>query len=44
MKGGRNMEMTESQTVKLIEWLKANGHNDEQVVQCLAYINGAKSK
>ena len=34
------MEMTESQTVKLIEWLKSNGHSDEKIVECIAYING----
>lgn len=34
--------MTESQTVRLIEWLKANGHTDEDIVKCLAYINGGK--
>ena len=38
------MEMTESQTVKLIEWLKAKGHSDEEIVQCLTYINGGKAK
>jgi len=41
MKGGRNVEngMTEGQTTKLIEWLKANGMTAEQIVQCLEYIN-----
>ena len=33
------MEMTESQTLKLIEWLKANGHTDAEIVKCLEYIN-----
>lgn len=32
--------MTESQTLRLIEWLKANGHTDEDIVKCMAYING----
>jgi hypothetical protein len=35
----RKMEMTENQTVRLIEWLKENGHTDEQIVECLTYIN-----
>lgn len=32
-------EMTESQTVRLIEWLKAEGHTDAKIVECLKYIN-----
>ncbi len=32
-------EMTASQTVRLIEWLKSNGFNDQQIVECLEYIN-----
>ena len=31
--------MTESQTVRLIEWLKSNGHTDEEIVECFKYIN-----
>lgn len=31
--------MTESQTTKLIEWLKAQGLNDTKIVECIAYIN-----
>ena len=33
------MDMTEGQTVKLIEWLKEHGHSDSQIVDCIAYIN-----
>lgn len=33
------MEMTENQTVRLIEWLKANGFKDEKIVECMTYIN-----
>lgn len=31
--------MTASQIVRLIEWLKANGFNDKQIVECIEYIN-----
>lgn len=31
--------MTENQTTRLIEWLKANGMTDKQIVECLTYIN-----
>lgn len=31
--------MTENQTVRLIEWLKAKGLTDMEIVQCLQYIN-----
>ena len=31
--------MTESQTVKLIEWLKAKGLTDKEIVDCITYIN-----
>lgn len=34
------MDMTAIQTVKLIEWLTANGFTDEQIVECIKYING----
>lgn len=34
-----NEGMTESQTKRLIEWLKANGMTAEQIVECLEYIN-----
>ncbi len=30
---------TASQTLKLIEWLKANGFSDAKIVECLEYIN-----
>ena len=32
-------EMTESQTVRLINWLKAKGMTDAEIVECLKYIN-----
>ena len=38
------MDMTEGQTVKLIEWLKEHGHSDSQIVDCIAYINKKESK
>ena len=31
-------EMTSAQIVRLIEWLKANGFNEKQIVECLEYI------
>lgn len=31
--------MTARQTVRLIEWLRAQGFTDEQIVECLKYIN-----
>lgn len=34
-----NEGMTENQTLRLIEWLKANGMTDEQIVECMKYIN-----
>lgn len=34
--------MTESQTRKLIEWLKAQGFDSEKIVECLEYINSRK--
>lgn len=40
MKGSEEMdEMTAAQTLRLIEWLKANGFTDTQIVECLEYIN-----
>ena len=42
-KGSEAMEgMTESQTRKLIEWLKAQGFDSEKIVECLEYINSKK--
>lgn len=42
-KGSEEMEgMTESQTRKLIEWLKSQGFDSEKVVECLEYINSKK--
>lgn len=31
--------MTESQTLKLIEWLKSMGLSNNKIVECLEYIN-----
>lgn len=36
--------MTASQTIRLIEWLKANGMDDAKIVECLEYINANPSK
>ena len=42
-KGSEEMEgMTESQTRKLIEWLKSQGFDSEKIVECLEYINSKK--
>ena len=40
-KGSEEMTegMTENQTKRLIEWLKAQGHTPEQIVECIEYIN-----
>ncbi len=32
-------EMTANQTLRLIEWLKANGFDDSKIVECLEFIN-----
>lgn len=37
-----NEGMTENQTKRLIEWLKANGMTAEQIVECFEYINQKK--
>ncbi len=37
-----NKEMTENQTKRLIEWLKANGMSAEKIVECMTYINTTK--
>ena len=34
--------MTENQTRKLIEWIKAQGFGPEKIVECLEYINSKK--
>lgn len=31
--------MTARQTVKLIEWLRAQGFTEEQILKCIEYIN-----
>ena len=33
------IEMTENQTVRLIEWLKSKGLTDAEIVECMEYIN-----
>ena len=32
-------EITENQTSRLIEWLKAKGLSDTEIVECMEYIN-----
>lgn len=32
-------EMTSGQLVKLIEWLKAKGFTDTEIISCIEYIN-----
>ena len=31
--------MTSRQTVRLIEWLRAQGFTEEQILKCIEYIN-----
>ncbi len=31
--------MTASQLLRLIEWLKANGFTEKQIIECIEYIN-----
>lgn len=39
-KGSAGMnEMTASQIVRLIEWLRSNGFTEKQIVECIEYIN-----
>jgi hypothetical protein len=39
-KGSEEMDgMTARQTVRLIEWLRANGFTESQIVECIEYIN-----
>jgi len=38
-KGSGGMEMTASQIVRLIEWLRANSFTEKQIVECIEYIN-----
>lgn len=33
------MDMTENQTLRLIEWLKSKGLTDAEIVECMTYIN-----
>lgn len=37
-------EMTAEQTVRLIEWLKAKGLTDSEIVECFEYINKSKKR
>lgn len=37
-------ELTAIQTLRLIEWLKANGMDDAKIVECLEYINKTTGK
>ena len=30
--------MTAKETARLIDWLKSNGHSDEDAIQCIKYI------
>lgn len=32
-------EMTARQTVRLIEWLREQGFTEEQIVNCIEFIN-----
>ena len=32
-------EMTSRQTVRLIEWLRAQGFTEAQIVECIEHIN-----
>lgn len=32
--------MTAKETVRLIDWLKANGHTDAEATDCIKYIAG----
>lgn len=32
-------EMTSTQTLRLIEWMKVNGFDDAKIVECLEFIN-----
>ena len=38
-RGGEMDEMTASQTLRLIEWLRSNGFTDKQIVECIEYIS-----
>ena len=39
-----NEGMTENQTKRLIEWLRANGHTSDEIVECFEYINQSNKK
>ncbi len=35
-------EMTTKEVDRLADWLKANGHTDEEILQCIKYIAGTQ--
>lgn len=35
--------MTATEADRLADWLKANGHSAEEVLQCIKYIAGAQN-
>ena len=37
-----NDEMTTKEVDRLADWLKANGHSDEEILQCIKYIAGTQ--
>lgn len=34
--------LTATETARLIDWLKANGHTADQALECIKYIAGAQ--
>lgn len=32
--------MQSGEIVKLIEWLQANNHNNDEVIECIKYVTG----
>ena len=34
-----NEMMNINEITRLTEWLKANGHTDSEIIQCIKYIN-----
>lgn len=37
-----NDEMTTREVDRLADWLKANGHTAEEILQCIKYITGTQ--
>ncbi len=35
-------EMTTKEVDRLADWLRANGHTDEEILQCIKYIAGTQ--